>query len=304
MSSQQLVIPEGEDFVPVVQDEVVDVPECFFLCDELPATPHGYLGYFSVHVIDYESGETIVHLKLEAPRYGDDGKPFHLHEIRPIIEKEIQRRQLSLLHILFYDDAYRRFQYLSERMAVQCDSLIFRALTEPVPVTPTPEEEEEAVVEVEVEVGNALHKPYAPAPAPTSTRITSLLKDKVSNPPFPDREPGQQVYVSLRDLHDQAEEFVEERMAVRAGVNMEEQEERNEIRKERYINTATLRAVRSDELRDKELRRKKAAIEAAHAQRELESRERQKMLLGQVNNYIQTLAIEDRGEEAEAQAAA
>lgn len=256
----------------VVEEDVsVDLPEAFYLCDELPADPHSFLGYFSVSLIELATGETVCEdVKLEAPRYGSDQRPFTLQEITDIIQAEVASRGLVVSHILFYDEVLRCFQYLSPRKSVQCRSLIFRVLVSP----PTEEKEEE--------------KDDGPAivTSTLSARLQNVLADKVSNPSFPDRNADQKPFVTIRQLNQKAAEHVIGMMDARAAMAGEEAAVRSEMKKEKAIYNATLKASRTDYLLKSEQKTKRLVEKMETDRKEKEARERQQQLLEEVRSFM------------------
>lgn len=279
--------PHATDELVEIENTTIVLPKKFLDCEEIPACPKTYLGYFAVCVMNFYTGTILYNCNLEAPRYGSDYPVFTLAEIHDIVAKEVEgNRGLHLLHMLFYDDAYKRFEYLTEEKARQCSSFVFRVLVEyPPPAEEAMTEEEKLAKQIEEdEVARRKAKLDVGLPE----RMRELLVDKVSNPAFPDRLQGQAPYVSKRDLHQKAEDHVNQQTSERDELAAVEEEVRKEMRMEQYIYNATIQASRADALRERTLRKRIEALTAEGNKKESTARERQLTLMDDVRTFMET----------------
>lgn len=282
----------SEESQPIVSSGTDAISEAFFQCEELPASPQSFLGYFAVEVIDISSGKTLFRCKLESSHNAGDTSALWLEEIYPVIETEVAKKHgLDLLHILFYDGDYKKYVLLTEQNANQCTSCVFRVL---VSCTST-ELQEKKDLNVEAVAAAILDQQEDPL---LPTHMKELLEDVTSNPGFTSSQDNKIPYKGKQAIHNEAKQRVQNRMKEREEIQAIEEVVRRQMKAERDVYEATFRACRTITERERERRRKQNALALEEAMLQKEARERQQRLIAEVREFVGTScvgrAIEDK----------
>lgn len=286
-----------------INDTEVSMPEMFYTCDEIPAQPHSYLRYFELNLLDIKTGRWLCDCRVASPHFMDSSLVLTdavsapssfltLNQIQVTIKEAVEKNgEWKVMHILFYDMHYKRFQQLVEENFPQCLSYVFRVLVKETEKSVGSEEGHQQNVDDDKELeeyentGKGSKNEYEVFIPP---HIKALLaEDCVSNPSFLSEVPNKPLFVfEPSQLYPNSARVLQQKLENKNHVLLEEENNRNSLRLEGGAEGATLLAVHILHLSDMEFRDRIKLFILEEKEKEMTIRKEQQKLLKEVRDFM------------------